>query len=88
MPADSLFASVDLSLPRIRDCTALAFLLTNADAAERRSIGRQIANVLAALPGAQAELAAQAPRASLSRLKELARQVALLEATVLELMNE
>jgi len=53
----------------------------------RRSVGRQIANVLAALPAAQAELAAQSTRGSLPHLNELARQVAMLETAVFELLG-
>ena len=87
MPADAIW-SVDLSLRRIRDCGALASLLKSADPAERRWLGRQCANVLAALPGAQDELAAQSSRGNLPQLKELARQVAILETVVLELARE
>lgn len=88
MQADSAVWSVDLSLCRIRDSSALATLLKNADPGERRWLGRQLANVLAGLPAAQDELAAQSQRASLPRLKELARQVAMLETVVLELSRE
>jgi hypothetical protein len=49
MPADAVWC-VDLSLRRIRDCAALASLLKSADPSERRWLGRQLANVLAALP--------------------------------------
>src|ERR671922_323543 len=63
----------------------LAALLKNADPAERRWLGRQLANVLAALPTAQDELSAQPEQATLPRLKELARQVAMLETVLLEL---
>jgi len=63
-----------------------------ADAAarsvERHGLGRQIANVLAALPAAQSELAAQSTRGSLPHLKELARQVAMLETVVFELLGQ
>src|SRR5262245_63306890 len=75
MQADATVWSLDLSLNRIRDCGALATLVKSADPAERRWLGRQLANVLAALPAAQDELAEQAPRAALRQLKELARQV-------------
>ena len=92
MQADAAVWSVDLSLSRIRDCGALASLLKTADPSERRWLGRQLANVLAALPAAQDELAEQshgqlAP-ARLRQLKELARQVAMLETVVLELARE
>jgi len=96
MPADAALwplaeatrQSIDLSLRRIRDCGALASLLKSADPSERRWIGRQLANVLAALPAAQDELAAQSTRARLPQLKELARQVAMLETVVLDLARE
>jgi hypothetical protein len=80
--------SIDLSLQRIRDCNALAALMKDADATERRWLGRQLANILAALPGAQAELAEQACRVELPKLKELVRQVAMLENVVLELARD
>jgi len=86
--AEATSRSIDLSLRRIRDCAALASLLKSADLSERRWIGRQLANVLAALPAAQDELAAQSTRARLPQLKELARQVAMLETVVLELARE
>jgi len=88
MQADTAIWSVDLSLRRIRDCGALASLLRSADSSERRWLGRQLANVLATLPAAQDELAAQSTRANLAQLKELARQVAMLETVVLELARE
>jgi hypothetical protein len=88
MHADAAVWSVDLSLRRIRDCASLSSLLKSADPSERRWLGRQLANVLAALPAAQDELAAQSPRVSLPQLKELARQVAMLETVVLELARE
>jgi hypothetical protein len=88
MQADAAVWSIDLSLSRIRDCASLSSLMKRADTAERRWLGRQLANVLAALPAAQDELAAQAARASLPQLKELARQVAMLETVVLELARE
>ena len=88
MPADLAAWSLDLSLSRIRDCGTLASMLKSADAAERRWLGRQLANVLAALPTAQAELAAQSPRATLPELKEFVRQVGMLETVVLELARE
>jgi hypothetical protein len=81
MPAET----IDLSLRRIRDCAALASILKCADAAERRWLGRQIANLLAVLPAAQAELAAYATRAKLPELQELVRQTGMLETVVLEL---
>jgi hypothetical protein len=85
MPADAAGWSIDLSLQRIRDCAALASLVRNADATERRWLGRQLASVLAALPAAQDELVAQSVRLNLPHLQELARQVAMLETVVLEL---
>lgn len=85
MRAEAPLRSIDLRLQRIRDCSALASLLKCADPSERRWIGRQIANVLATLPGAQAELAATAPRAQLTDLQELVRQVTMLEMVVVEL---
>ena len=92
MQADAAVWSVDLSLSRIRDCGALASLMKSADPSERRWLGRQLANVLAALPAAQDELAeqshAQSAPARLRQLKELARQVAMLETVVLELARE
>lgn len=57
----------------------------NVDATERRWLGGQIACILAALPAAQAELAAQSQRVDLPKLEELVRQVAMLENVVLEL---
>jgi hypothetical protein len=88
MPADAAAWSVDLALRRIRDCSALASVLKSANGAERRWLGRQLANVLAALPAAQDELAAHSTRVSLPQLKELARQIAMLETVVLELARE
>ena len=86
--AEATSRSIDLSLSRIRDCAGLASLMKGADPSERRWLGRQLANVLAALPAAQDELAAQSTRARLPRLKELARQVAMLETVMLELACE
>jgi len=86
--AEATSRSIDLSLSRIRDCAGLASLMKGADPSERRWLGRQLANVLAALPAAQDELAAQSTRARLPQLKELARQVAMLETVVLELACE
>ena len=90
MPADAVVLSVDLPRCRIRirDCSALVALLNSAGPVERRWLVRQLANVLAALPAAQDELAAQPLRPSLSQMKELARQVAILETIVLELVRE
>jgi hypothetical protein len=92
MQADAAVWSIDLSLSRIRDCASLSSLMKRADTAERRWLGRQLANVLAALPAAQDELAEQSPGQSaparLRQLKELARQVAMLETVVLELARE
>jgi len=86
--AEANSQTIDLSLRRIRDCAGLASLLKCADPSEQRWLGRQLANVLAALPAAQDELAAQSTRARLPQLKELARQVAMLETVVLELACE
>ena len=86
--ADAAAWSIDLSLRRIRDCGALASILKGADAAERRWLGRQLANVLAALPAAQAELAANSQRVSMTQLSEFVRQVGMLETVVLELARE
>jgi hypothetical protein len=88
MPADAAVLSMELSLRRIADGSALASLLKSADANERRWLARQLANLLAALPAAQAELAAQSTRIRLPQLKELARQVAMLETVVMELARE
>jgi hypothetical protein len=85
MPAEAAIRSIDLRLRRIRDCAALASLMKCADPSERRWLGRQLANVLATLPAAQAELAAHAPRAHLAELQELVRQVTMLEMVVIEL---
>jgi hypothetical protein len=85
MPAEAAMRSIDLRLRRIRDCGALASLLKCADPSERRWLGRQLANVLATLPAAQAELAAHAPRADLADLQELVRQITMLEMVVIEL---
>lgn len=65
-----------------------ALLLMDADATERRWLGRQLANILAALPAAQAELAAQSRRVDLPKLEELVRQAAMLENVVLELARD
>ncbi|HEX6529521.1 MAG TPA: hypothetical protein VF004_06865 [Burkholderiales bacterium] len=88
MAAETTLWSIDLSLRRIRDCTALATLLKDVDVTERRWLGRQIANILAALPAAQAELAAKSQRVDLPKLEELVRQVAMLENVVLELARD
>jgi hypothetical protein len=91
MQPDAAVWSLDLSLNHIRDCASLSSLMKSADTAERRWLGRQLANVLAALPAAQDELAAiSAPHSKigLRQLKELARQVAMLETVVLELARE
>jgi hypothetical protein len=88
MQADAAVWSIDHSLARIRDCASLSSLVKSADSAERRWLGRQVANVLAALPAAQDELAGQATHAGLRQLKELARQVAMLETVMLELARE
>lgn len=86
--ADTAAWSIDLSLRRIRDCGALASILKCADQAERRWLGRQLANVLAALPAAQAELAANSQRVNMTQLSEFVRQVGMLETVVLELARE
>jgi hypothetical protein len=83
MPAD-----IDLRLRRIRDCATLASVLKGAGDAERRWLGRQVANILAALPAAQAEVAAVSHRIDLREARELLRQVAMLESAVLELSHE
>ena len=75
MPAD-----IDLGL--------LACVLKGAGDAERRWLGRQIANIVAALPAAQAEVAAVSHRIDLREVRELLRQVAMLESAVLELSHE
>ena len=80
--------SIDLSLQRIRDCSALASILRAADGAERRWLGRQIANLLSALPAAQTELSLHSTRAQLPELQELVRRVGMLETVVLELSRE
>jgi len=86
--ADAAAWSIDLSLQRIRDCGALASIMKGADTAERRWLGRQLANVLAALPAAQAELSANSQRVSMTQLSEFVRQVGMLETVVLELARE
>ena len=86
--ADAAAWSIDLSLRRIRDCGALASILKCADTAERRWLGRQLANVLAALPAAQAELSANSQRVNMTQLSEFVRQVGMLETVVLELARE
>ena len=86
--ADAVAWSIDLSLRRIRDCGALASILKCADTAERRWLGRQLANVLAALPAAQAELSANSQRVNMTQLSEFVRQVGMLETVVLELARE
>jgi hypothetical protein len=88
MPADAAVWSMELSLQRIADGSALASLLGSADSSERRWLARQLANLLTALPAAQAELAAQSTRISLPQVKELARQVAMLQTVVMELARE
>jgi hypothetical protein len=86
--ADAAAWSIDLSLRRIRDCGALASIMKCADTAERRWLGRQLANVLAALPAAQAELSANSQRVNMTQLSEFVRQVGMLETVVLELARE
>jgi len=88
MPAEAASGSIDLSLWRIRDGLALAEALKGADTEERRWLGRQIACLLARLPAAQAELAAQSPRIRLPELQELVRQVGLLETVMLEMARD
>lgn len=70
------------------DIATLASILKGAGDAERRWLGRQIANVVAALPAAQAEAAAVSHRVDLREVGELLRQVAMLESAVLELAHE
>ena len=63
-------------------------LMKCADTTERRWLGRQLANVLAALPAAQAELSANSQRVNMTQLSEFVRQVGMLETVVLELARE
>jgi len=63
-------------------------LLALADERERRWLGRQIAKLVAALPAAQAELAAHSQRLRLPGLQELLRQAGALETVMLELARE
>ena len=86
--ADTAAWSIDLSLRRIRDCGGLASIMKCADTTERRWLGRQLANVLAALPAAQAELSANSQRVNMTQLSEFVRQVGMLETVVLELARE
>ena len=88
MQPDAAVWSLDLSLNHIRDCASLSSLMKSADTAERRWLGRQLANVLAALPAAQAELSANSQRVSMTQLSEFVRQVGMLETVVLELARE
>jgi hypothetical protein len=74
--------SLELRLQRARDCSASASVLRRASCDERRWIGRQIANVLAALPAAQAELASLPESRA---LEQLLRQVGHLETILLDL---
>lgn len=67
---------------------AEATLLALADQRERRWLGRQIAKLIAALPAAQAELAAHSTRVRLPRLEELLRQAGMLETVLLEIARE
>ena len=66
----------------------VASILEGAGDAERGWLGRQIASVIAALPAAQAEAAAVSHRFDLREVRELLRQVAMLESAVLELSHE
>lgn len=77
--------SMELRLRRARDCSTTASILRRASHDERRWIGRQIANVLDALPAAQAELAALPPEKRLIALEHLLRQAGMLETIVLDL---
>lgn len=70
------------------DSSALASILKGAGDAERRWLGRHLACILAALPAAQAEAAAVSHRVDLREIRELLRQVAMLESAVLELSHE
>jgi len=77
--------SLELRLRRARDCSASASILRRASSDERRWIGRQIANVLAALPAAQAELASLPEDKRLDEVKRLLREVGKLETILLDL---
>jgi len=88
MPVETAGNPLDLSLWRIRDGLALADVLKDAETTQRRWLGRQIACLLARLPAAQAELAAQSLRLRLPELQELVRQVGMLETVVLEMARE
>ena len=74
---------IDELILRTRDCNRLAAILNSAGESERRWVGRGIANLLAALPGAQAELAPQGNK--LPHLEDLVRRVGMLESVMLEL---
>jgi hypothetical protein len=90
MQADAAVWSVDLPRCRIRirDCSAPVALLNSAGPVERRWLVRQLANVLAALPGAQDELTARSVPPGLPQIKELARQEAMLETVLHELARD
>ena len=80
--------SIELSLQRIRDSSALAAVLKSPDSTERRWLGRQVANLLSVLPAAQAELSLRMARTPLPALQELVRQAGMLETVVLEPTRE
>jgi hypothetical protein len=75
-------------MPADIDPRLLASILKGAGDAQRRWLGRQIANIVAALPAAQAQAAAVSHRIDLRDVRELLRQVAMLESAVLELSHE
>lgn len=66
----------------------LVSILKGAGETDRRWLARQMANVIAALPAAQAEVAAVSHKVDLPEARELLRQVAMLESAVLELSHE
>jgi hypothetical protein len=75
-------------MPADIDPRLLASILKGAGDAQRRWLGRQMANILAALPAAQAEVAAVSHRIDLREARELLRQIAMLESAVMELSHE
>ena len=75
-------------MPADIDPRLVASILKGAGDAQRRWLGRQMANIVCALPAAQAEVAAVSHRIDLRELRELLRQVAMLESAVLELAHE
>ena len=75
-------------MPADIDSRLVASILKGAGDAQRRWLGRQMANIVCALPAAQAEADAVSHRIDLRELRELLRQVAMLESAVLELAHE